>query len=103
MAGPISRESDKFMLRLPDGWRDVIKRAADEGGRSMNGEILLRLSSTFEFDSVSDYRRFHVEQAKAGVPEMIPAFATIERMKDDLVEQIAQRVVGLLKENDNKI
>jgi len=34
------RGSDQFVVRLPPGMRDQIKRAADESGRSMNSEIL---------------------------------------------------------------
>ncbi|MDW9444812.1 Arc family DNA-binding protein [Sinorhizobium meliloti] len=34
------RDSDKFMLRLPDGMRDRIKRHAEANKRSMNAEII---------------------------------------------------------------
>lgn len=44
MSGPTGRESDKFMLRLPDGMRDRIKAAADANSRSMNAEILVALN-----------------------------------------------------------
>lgn len=37
------RESDKYMLRLPDGWRDAIKARAAVNRRSMNQEILIAL------------------------------------------------------------
>ena len=40
LTGPIGRESDKFMLRLPDGMRDLIKSSADKHSRSMNAEIV---------------------------------------------------------------
>lgn len=40
MAGSTTRESDKFMLRFPDGMRDRIKAEADKNGRSMNAEII---------------------------------------------------------------
>lgn len=43
----VSRESDKFMLRFPDGMRDKIARAADSSDRSMNSEIIHRLESSF--------------------------------------------------------
>lgn len=43
----ISRESDKFMLRLPDGMRDKIAYVAKANGRSMNAEIIARLERTF--------------------------------------------------------
>lgn len=39
------RDSDKFMLRLPDGWRDVLKVRAARNRRSMNQEILAALES----------------------------------------------------------
>ena len=40
-------ESDKFMLRLPDGMRDQLKAVAAENGRSMNAEIVIRLERSF--------------------------------------------------------
>jgi plasmid stability protein len=42
---PTTRESDRFMLRLPDGMRDRIKAAAEANTRSMNAEIVYRLES----------------------------------------------------------
>ena len=47
MAEPTNRESDKFMLRLPDGMRDRIKAQADFNGRSMNAEIVTLLHEKF--------------------------------------------------------
>ena len=41
------RESDKFMLRLPEGMRERIKTVADANGRSMNAEIVLALEEKF--------------------------------------------------------
>lgn len=48
MPPPTGRESDKFMLRLPDGMRDRIAEAARHSGRSMNAEIIVRLDGSFE-------------------------------------------------------
>lgn len=47
MTIPTGRESDKFMLRLPDGMRDMIKTSAAESGRSMNQEIVDALTEFF--------------------------------------------------------
>lgn len=47
MSGLTSRESDKFMLRLPDGMRDRIKLAAGENNRSMNQEIVAALEEKY--------------------------------------------------------
>ena len=35
-----SRLADRFMIRLPDGWRDTIKKEAKASHHSMNSEIL---------------------------------------------------------------
>ncbi|PTT42364.1 hypothetical protein DBR23_03665 [Acidovorax sp. HMWF018] len=42
------RESDKFMLRFPEGMRAVIKEAAEKNGRTMNAEIISRLQASFD-------------------------------------------------------
>lgn len=41
------RESDKFMLRLPEGLRTALKAAAAKNGRSMNAEMVARLEDSF--------------------------------------------------------
>nr|WP_315403173.1 Arc family DNA-binding protein [uncultured Pseudomonas sp.] len=35
-----SREADKFVVRLPDGMRDLVAAAADADDRSMNSLII---------------------------------------------------------------
>jgi hypothetical protein len=42
------RELDKFILRFPDGMRDLIAEAATANNRSMNAEVVSRLQSSFE-------------------------------------------------------
>lgn len=42
------RGADQVSLRLPDGMRDRIKRAADRNGRSANAEIVERLRASLE-------------------------------------------------------
>lgn len=36
-------ERERFIVRLPDGLRDEIRATAEQNGRSMNAEIVLRL------------------------------------------------------------
>lgn len=43
-----NRESDRFMLRLPDGMRDRLKDEAAKNNRSMNAEIVHRLQMTLD-------------------------------------------------------
>ena len=46
------RDSDKFMLRLPDGMRDRIKAAAEANNRSMNAEIVETLEKVYPPKSI---------------------------------------------------
>lgn len=39
------QDSDKYMLRLPDGMREEIKAAATANRRSMNAEIIARMTA----------------------------------------------------------
>jgi hypothetical protein len=41
------QDQDKFIVRLPDGMRERIKRAADANGRSMNAEIVATLEAAY--------------------------------------------------------
>ncbi|MGF0338236.1 Arc family DNA-binding protein [Ectopseudomonas toyotomiensis] len=43
-------ELDKFVVRLPDGMRELIADKAKEQRRSMNMEIIQRLVDSFEAD-----------------------------------------------------
>lgn len=52
------RQSDKFMLRLPDGMRERVAAAAKTAGRSMNAEIVARLQQSF--DSADEVRRLRL-------------------------------------------
>lgn len=36
---------DRYIVRMPDGWRDAIKERAARNRRSMNSEILAALES----------------------------------------------------------
>ncbi|PZR46006.1 Arc family DNA-binding protein [Burkholderia sp. WTPI3] len=43
-----SRSADQFVVRLPDGMRDRIAEMARRNNRSMNAEIVARLSESFQ-------------------------------------------------------
>lgn len=55
---PVSRFSDVFTLRLPDGMRDQLAEKAAENGRSANTEIVMRLEQSLAASSpeVGDLR-----------------------------------------------
>ena len=48
-----NRDSDKFMLRLPIGWRSVVKGEAKKGHRSMNAEIVAAIETAMRIKGVS--------------------------------------------------
>jgi hypothetical protein len=43
-----TRDSDKYIVRMPEGMRDRIAAAAKLNGRTMNAEIVQRLEKSFE-------------------------------------------------------
>lgn len=45
-----SRTADKFMIRLPDGLRDRVADVARDARRSMNSEIVARLTQSIDAD-----------------------------------------------------
>ena len=59
---PVTRESDKFMLRLPDGMRDRIKAAADANNRSMNAEIVATLRAAYPEPDLDEATREILEK-----------------------------------------
>lgn len=47
-----SRDADKFVLRMPDGFRDEIAVLAKESERSMNSEMICRLKKSVTQDKI---------------------------------------------------
>ena len=46
------QEADKFVIRLPNGWRDTIKAEARKGHRSMNAEIIAAIETAMRIKGV---------------------------------------------------
>ncbi|MFC4731733.1 Arc family DNA-binding protein [Salipiger abyssi] len=44
--------TDRYMLRLPDGWRDTIKSEAGKAHHSMNSEILNAIQTAMRIKGV---------------------------------------------------
>lgn len=49
-----NRDSDKFVLRLPEGMRDQVKEKAGKERRSMNSEIILALEAWLSAGKAED-------------------------------------------------
>lgn len=61
-----TRKTEQFIVRLPDGMRDRIKRAAEANNRSMNAEIVATLEEKYPSDN-----------ALEGFGELLEAYADI--------------------------
>lgn len=44
--------NDMYSLRLPDGWRDIIKGEAKKAHRSMNAEIIAAIEAAMRIKGV---------------------------------------------------
>ena len=48
----MAQTADKFMLRLPEGWRDKIKAEAKKAHRTMNAEVLMAIETSMRIKGV---------------------------------------------------
>jgi hypothetical protein len=48
-----ARDSDKFVVRFPNGMRDKISWSAEKGHRSMNSDIIHRLARSMAAESAT--------------------------------------------------
>jgi hypothetical protein len=78
-----SRDQDKFMLRLPDGLRERVAKAAKSNNRSMNSEIVTLLERTLLGDN---------ENVEAG----LNALATLIEGQSSQIEIINKRLNELI-------
>lgn len=46
------QSSDRYIVRLPDGWRDTIKVEAAKNHRSMNAEIIAAIETAMRIKGV---------------------------------------------------
>lgn len=59
------RDSDKIMLRVPDGMRDRIAEAAKASNRSMNAEIVARLQGSFDETKTGEWFNAYLKETIA--------------------------------------
>lgn len=78
------RDSDKFMLRFPDGMRERVAEAAKAAGRSMNAEIVQRLEQSFE--------RTHTAHVQAGPTESRVFIELMTTSMQNQVEMLTLRI-----------
>jgi hypothetical protein len=106
MSGQTTRESDKFMLRLPDGMRDRIKARADAEKRSMNAEIVTALDSwLFDMEHLEESNRDQtgirdgtsVEPYIGFVNDAVDVDVAVEAMTKRYADDLRQSMLKLLE------
>ena len=66
MTAPTNRDSDKFMLRLPDGMRERVRIEAEKNNRSMNAEVVARLDDSFVLTKKDDHFALVLDLSRVG-------------------------------------
>lgn len=93
-----NRDSDRFMLRLPDGMRDQIREEAERNGRSMNAEIVERLERSFVESVTEEGLSIIVETYERLIRENVALNRVIHR----LASGTGHDVHAMLQEEDEK-
>lgn len=85
MAALTQQNQDKFVLRLPEGMREYIKVAAEANNRSMNAEIISRLSESLNTGFGPEMLRLHLfvgaPQEKRHAADVLESYARFLREK----------------------
>lgn len=100
-----SRELDKVVVRLPDGMRDALKRAAEKSGRSMNSEIVERLQASIAYEGIDISSLNNALAEKEKYIENILTAITREiefsKYKDELIAEKDRKINSLSVENES--
>lgn len=92
-----NRESDRFMLRLPDGMRDRLKAEAAHNGRSMNAEIIHRLEETLKMD---DYAPEKNVRAGDEMPSDLSELVDMIQRSSAYIQKVERRLNQLIGVGD---
>jgi predicted DNA-binding protein len=80
---PTSRESDKFILRLPDGMRERLAEVAESQGRTMNAVVIGALAEYLTGAK-------SVESQLAGIEKAILALTDKVAQQNETVSQLVK-------------
>ncbi|NMG39912.1 Arc family DNA-binding protein [Chelativorans sp. ZYF759] len=86
-----SDKQDQFMIRLPAGMRDRIKKAAERSGRSMNSEIVTALEAYYPPEPTLEdvLESVHSAISKAHAASNIPYRQVLVDALDELSDRLA--------------
>jgi len=69
-----SRTADKFVLRLPDGMREVVAEAARANHRSMNSELISRIETSLMEDEKKNNPAIHIDTGSGVTMPVVDAW-----------------------------
>ena len=95
-----ARDQDKFVLRLPDGMRDRIAKAASAYGRSMNAEIVHTLQQKYNDDLELTSLAIEMEGLSRLSSEMSKEFIINYLMR--ISQRIEEQIDRFEKENQSE-
>lgn len=83
MADRKPQDQDRYIVRFPDGMRDRLKDEAVRNNRSLNAEIISRLSFSLGFDDVAE----------------VPGHDRVEPTVDDIIDSLerARNYIELMR------
>lgn len=67
-----SDKQDQYIVRFPDGMRDRLKDEAAKNGRSLNAEIIQRLTASLELDDYVPKVNAHEDTAELVINSLSP-------------------------------
>lgn len=90
-----SETRDRFMVRLPDGMREKIGAAAKASSRTMNAEIIHRLSFTFGINPRGSGEGEVYPEGGSPSSNKCNAAATVENGLEGQISELRSRIEKL--------
>lgn len=92
------QSQDKYIVRMPDGMREQIKKAAAISGRSMNAEIVYRLERSFSLSRTAGYAFFEEAENDDGLSARMS-----EELNTELLNSAAAKGITLREEIEERL
>lgn len=94
MAARTPQVQDKYILRLPLGMRDRLKSEAQDNGRSLNAEMVQRLSESLELNAEHEDLWRELQKRDAKIRQVEEDAYTRERLLKDLLSDYKQLIAN---------
>lgn len=95
------RDYDKFMLRFPDGMRDIIAERAKSNGRSMNSEIVQILQDAIDGEKNTIYRQTYEFLLNEDFHKVFTK-ELLDRLEKNFEKHIALNIETIIKNKIDK-